>query len=99
MLGKKTNWLWLSHVLDKNTPAYGNGPTLQLSQTGAIQRGDSCNYSTIECLPLHLGTHVDAPLHFIPEGKSVDQLPAESWLFHSIQVPLKFAPEKIHLRT
>lgn len=86
MLGKKTNWIWLSHVLDENTPAYGGGPGLQLSQTKAIHCGDSCNQSTIEHLPLHLGTHVDAPLHFIPEGKSVDELSAENWIFNAIQL-------------
>lgn len=28
-------------------------------------------------LPTHVGTHVDAPLHFEPDGKSIDQFPID----------------------
>ncbi|HEY3997545.1 MAG TPA: cyclase family protein, partial [Candidatus Xenobia bacterium] len=36
-------------------------------------RGDVANVSALE-LGAHTGTHVDAPLHFIPGGKTVEQL-------------------------
>ena len=35
--------------------------------------GESCNVSVLTT-GTHTGTHLDAPLHFIPEGKSLDAL-------------------------
>jgi arylformamidase len=31
-------------------------------------------------LSTHVGTHIDAPLHFLPEGRSIDQYPAERFI-------------------
>ncbi len=40
----------------------------------SISGGDDCNLAIIHA-GLHTGTHVDAPLHFIENGKSIDRLP------------------------
>jgi kynurenine formamidase len=37
---------------------------------------DPCNLSLMQ-IGLHSGTHIDSPLHFCPEGQSVDKLPLE----------------------
>ena len=44
--------------------------------TGA---GDVCNLTAIS-MCAHNGTHVDAPFHFLGEGKTVDQLPLETFV-------------------
>ena len=44
-----------------------------------IEDGESCNLSAF-FMCAHNGTHVDAPLHFLREGKSIDQLPLESFV-------------------
>ncbi len=31
-------------------------------------------------LPCHAGTHVDAPIHIIPNGKSIDELPLDAFI-------------------
>jgi arylformamidase len=31
-------------------------------------------------LPCHAGTHVDAPIHIVPNGKSIEELPLESFV-------------------
>jgi kynurenine formamidase len=36
----------------------------------------------------HTGTHIDTPLHFVPEGKSVDQLPVEAFMGEGVVVDL-----------
>ncbi len=36
----------------------------------------------------HIGTHVDAPLHFIPGGKSIDQLPFEAFIGEGVILDL-----------
>jgi len=43
----------------------------------AFVHGDEMQLSAIS-LSAHLGTHVDAPLHFFENGKSVDQLALET---------------------
>ena len=39
-----------------------------------IETGGQCNRSAFS-METHVGTHVDAPLHFIENGKSIDQMP------------------------
>jgi arylformamidase len=41
-----------------------------------MEEGAHDNLSRIHC-GVHTGTHVDAPLHFIPDGKTIDRLPLE----------------------
>lgn len=40
----------------------------------SLAAGDACNLSSLS-LCAHNGTHVDAPYHFIPEGKTIEALP------------------------
>lgn len=40
----------------------------------SLAAGDSCNLSFLS-LCAHNGTHVDAPFHFIPDGKTIEELP------------------------
>ena len=44
-----------------------------IERTGSINGEDVANTSRIS-IGVHTGTHVDAPLHFIDGGKSIDQL-------------------------
>ena len=51
--------------MEKPTPSF-NG--FQFQWDVRIERGEKRNRSSFG-MESHLGTHVDAPLHFIPEGK------------------------------
>lgn len=42
-----------------------------------MAKGDAVNLSTIT-MGAHSGTHMDAPLHFIKDGKSIDEIPFEA---------------------
>ena len=44
-----------------------------------MEKGDSCNLTALS-LCAHNGTHVDAPFHFLPDGKTVDQMGLESFV-------------------
>lgn len=44
-----------------------------VERTSSISQGNMVNVSRVH-MGVHTGTHVDAPLHFIDQGKSVDQL-------------------------
>ncbi|MEM3032415.1 MAG: cyclase family protein, partial [Nitrososphaerota archaeon] len=75
-------WVYLSHVLSQRTPSYGGGPGLTIQPYRQLARGDS-NNSYILTLFNHLGTHVDAPNHFIPNGRTISSLSPEELFFHS----------------
>ncbi|MCL5744551.1 MAG: cyclase family protein [Acidobacteria bacterium] len=42
-----------------------------------IDRGDTMNLSQAS-MSLHTGTHMDAPMHFLREGKGLDTMPLEA---------------------
>ena len=45
----------------------------------SIDKGDICNLTSIS-LCAHNGTHVDAPYHFINDGKGIDQVSLEKFI-------------------
>ena len=69
-------WIFLSHILTETTPIYGNRAGLTQIKTACMDKGDHCNSVTWN-LPNHIGTHVDAPLHFHATGNSIDSYGAD----------------------
>lgn len=59
------------------SPVYPGDPAPQRTWIQQMALGDSCNLSALS-LCAHNGTHLDAPLHFIPDGDAVDALPLEA---------------------
>jgi arylformamidase len=66
----------ISVQIRQTMPVYDGNPGVRLTRVQAIEEGASANVSELE-LGTHTGTHVDAPLHFIPEGDAVETLPLE----------------------
>lgn len=88
--GSPSHWIWLSHVLSPDTPAYGGGKSFGVVHEKSLCAGDSCNAVRLD-LHNHLGSHVDAPLHFIPDGRAVESYDPEDWMFFRpllIDIPL-----------
>ncbi len=48
-------------------------------------------------IDLHTGTHVDAPLHMIENGKTMEQLPLEDWHGEAQVLDLSHVKEAIHV--
>lgn len=46
---------------------------VDLHRTQKLEEGAHNNFSRLAC-GVHTGTHVDAPIHFIPGGKTIEQL-------------------------
>jgi len=78
-------WIYLSHSLTTQTPAYGGGQGLTIETARSIATGDSSNSVTLK-FSNHLGTHVDAPRHFLANGKTVDAYDAADWIFTKVFV-------------
>ena len=72
--------IWLSHVLSADTPMYGHQNKISINSCSSISGGDTCNSGAIN-LPFHSGTHIDAPNHFIDNGKAVDSFSPDFWVF------------------
>jgi len=77
--------VWLSHVLDSGTPLYAGANDIRINSQKSIDKGDSCNTSILS-LPSHSGTHVDAPFHFLPDGKKISDFAPEDWVFQCPKV-------------
>ena len=77
-----TRWVWLSHLLDTQTPLYGGEDVVHIVRDKDMAAGATCNTSRLS-LPSHSGTHVDAPLHFLADGRGTDTFPPEFWVFRS----------------
>lgn len=56
---------------------YPGDPTPEKKSLLSIENGDICNLTALS-MCAHNGTHIDAPYHFINEGKIVDALCLES---------------------
>ncbi len=53
-----------------HAPVYPGDPSPELLPLSRIALGDVCNTSLLtQCV--HNGTHLDAPLHFMPEGSDI----------------------------
>lgn len=55
---------------------YPGDPKPQRNILGKITDGDICNLTAFQ-MCAHNGTHVDAPYHFIKEGKTIDEIRLE----------------------
>lgn len=51
-------------------------PVPQKDSILSIERGDMCNLTALS-MCAHNGTHIDAPRHFINDGRAVDELPLD----------------------
>ena len=65
---------------------YPGDPAPVMTPQMRISEGAVCNLSAFS-MCAHNGTHVDAPFHFIRDGKTIDQIPLESfagdcWVAH-----------------
>ncbi|HBG59919.1 MAG TPA: cyclase family protein [Anaerolineaceae bacterium] len=63
----------ISIGIDENLPLWPGDPELRLQWAANIEQGDLVNLTELS-MGIHTGTHIDAPLHFLPNGKPIDSL-------------------------
>jgi len=64
----------ISVALDDDLPIWPGSPGFQLEALHQIAEGDEANVSKLTC-DVHTGTHIDAPRHFVENGKTVEEIP------------------------
>ncbi|MBN1205477.1 MAG: cyclase family protein [Myxococcaceae bacterium] len=67
----------LSHVFTDGMPAFPGDPSPQLTPLATVEREGYTAYRMHS--GLHVGTHVDAPIHMVPGGKYIDDFPPEAF--------------------
>jgi arylformamidase len=72
-------WIDISVTIKPGMAHWPGNPEIRVEKMLAIERGDVCNVSVLS-LGSHTGTHMDAPLHFIDGGKSLDKMPLDATL-------------------
>lgn len=66
----------ISLTISPDLPTWPGDPQLELEKFESMDRGAHNNVSRIST-SVHIGTHVDAPYHFLNDGIAVDQLALE----------------------
>lgn len=78
----------ISVSIQHGMPLWPGDPALAVERVSDMEAGDPVTVTRLSC-GVHTGTHVDAPLHFIRDGASVDELPLSSLVgpVHVFELP------------
>ncbi|HJQ19485.1 MAG TPA: cyclase family protein [Gemmatimonadaceae bacterium] len=73
-----SGWIDVTATLDSTTtPIYAGDAPMHFEFLHDMRRGEAFTLS-VYSLGAHSGTHVDAPMHFVRDGMSVDRVPLEA---------------------
>ena len=73
----------LSHPLQHGQPAFPSDPKLSVVAHGTVK---TLRYNISQIvMGSHQGTHLDAPFHFLDDGKTLDQMPLD-WFYGAARV-------------
>ncbi|WP_457742703.1 cyclase family protein [Thermococcus sp.] len=77
----------LSLPLGEGTPVYPGDPGVKVRPWALIERDGY--YMNALKLGEHSGTHVDAPAHFIPGGKTIDEMSLEKFIGEAFVIDVR----------
>lgn len=66
----------ISLTISPDLPTWPGDPGLELEKFSSMDEGADANVTRINA-SVHLGTHVDAPHHFLNDGRTVEGMPLE----------------------
>lgn len=71
------SWIDVSVPLHTGMAHWPDNPEVRIERIMSIDRGDAANVSAI-AMGSHTGTHMDAPVHFVPGTASIDMMPFDA---------------------
>lgn len=71
------DWIDISVPLRTGMVHWPDNPPVEIVRVLSIERGDAANVSRLS-MGAHTGTHMDAPIHFIPNGPGIDRMPLDA---------------------
>ncbi len=66
----------ISVLVSPDLPVWPGDPSVSIERVAKIEDGANANVSRI-AMSAHTGTHVDAPFHFLTDGRTVEHLPLD----------------------
>lgn len=69
----------LSRVIYDGMPKIPVLPDVHVQKCLSMDKGHPLNVTEVS-LPCHSGTHVDAPVHIVKNGRSIEEIPLESFV-------------------
>lgn len=75
--GTKTSWIDISVPLYTGMVHWPGDPEYRSKRVRSTDAGDVCNVTQL-ATSAHIGTHMDAPCHFVPGGWGIEKMPLEA---------------------
>ena len=69
-----SGWKDVSVSLRSGMVHWPSNPPVRIGRKLSIEHGDAANVSEIS-MGAHTGTHMDGPIHFVQDGKGLDEMP------------------------
>lgn len=73
----KNGWIDISVTLCDPMPSWPGSARFWAERVSDMNKGAVANASTL-VMGSHVGTHVDSPLHFVKDGRSIDTIPLDA---------------------
>lgn len=74
---ERVDWLDISVPLEAGMATFEGDPTVGVERVMSLAKGDVCNLTRLD-MGAHSGTHLDAPIHFLEEGSSSEDIPLDA---------------------
>ncbi len=74
----------LTHTFTNDMPVYPGDSTPVLKQTATMEKDHLISYDIKT--GMHVGTHMDAPLHMLAGGKKLSDFPAEKFFGNGVLI-------------
>jgi arylformamidase len=72
-----SNWIDISVPVRNGMVHWPGDPPFHIERAHDQEKGDAATVSMMT-LGVHTGTHMDAPLHFIHDARSIDEMPLDA---------------------
>lgn len=69
-------WVDVTYPIEPAMPVWPGQPTVELDRLASIKKPGDASVSRLSC-SVHIGTHVDAPNHFIADDQDITAMPLE----------------------
>jgi arylformamidase len=76
--------------VENGMPVWPGDPAVRLDRVASIAQGAHANVSSLSC-GVHVGTHVDAPVHFLEGAPSVEAMPLDALIGRAFVADLRRA--------
>ena len=74
----------LTHTIHDDIQIYPGDPVPSISR-GLTHENDDCHVDLLK-LGSHTGTHIDAPYHFLKDGRKIDEIPVQRFIGNGVLI-------------